>query len=172
MGNGPCIFLNFFCRVGYPSFDGLIWGFMYMRILFLLWTLLMLSCGNEGGKNSAGEKVDLGRLDSVKILDQTILKTHDEVMPKIGLVLSLRRRINARIDLTNSGAEKDALQKISFALTKADADMMKWMRAYQKPLGLDTALSYLSGQVKEIDKVKMQILSSIELAQQELNAGK
>jgi Holliday junction resolvasome RuvABC ATP-dependent DNA helicase subunit len=103
--------------------------------------------------------------DSIKQLDQEILAIHDEVMPKIGQVLDLRKKINVQLDSCNNQAGKDTLQKISYALTKADADMMHWMHHYQMPQGTDTAMVYLQKEQKNIEAVKEQINSSILAAE-------
>jgi hypothetical protein len=143
-------------------------------LIILLPALIMLSCNQNQDKKSTTSKEEeaastqIETPDSISAiitkLDQQIMVTHDEVMPKIGLVLSLRRNINAKIDSCPNKACKEALQEISYALTKADADMMQWMRTYQTPQGKDTAIQYLENQQKEITRVKSQILQSIQSA--------
>ena len=102
--------------------------------------------------------------EEIEKLDQQIMATHDEVMPKMGEVLSLRKQIQERLDSCKTPACTDSLNKLSYALTKADADMMKWMRAYRKPSNHDSSLLYLEGQLKMIELVKTQILDGISNA--------
>ncbi len=110
--------------------------------------------------------------EQVEKLDKQIMDTHDEVMPKMGEVLKLRKQIQAKLDSCANPACTDTLNKLSYALTKADADMMKWMRAYRKPGNHDSALVYLEGQWKAINVVKTQILGSIVHAEAYLKLGK
>ncbi len=109
----------------------------------------MFSCGSNNKQK---------QLDTV---DKQIMDTHDEVMPRMGEVLRLRKKIQAKLDSCLSPTCSDTLNQLSYALTKADADMMKWMRAYKKPEAGDTALTYLNTQLKEIELVKTQILEGI-----------
>ena len=94
-------------------------------------------------------------------IEQQIMFTHDEVMPRISKVLSLRKQVNMRLDSCSNITCKEGLQNISYQLTKADADMMKWMHQYQKPLVNDTVIFYLKNQQLMIEQVKVQILNSI-----------
>lgn len=147
-------------------------------ISLLLISTLLISCTQNQSNGEATKEATKSETTSnanptettdsiaatIALLDQNIMVTHDEVMPKIGLVLSLRRNINAKIDSCQTETCKEALQEISYQLTKADADMMQWMRTYQTPQGKDTAIQYLKNQQQEIDRVKSQILQSIEAA--------
>ncbi|MCF8447653.1 MAG: hypothetical protein K9H61_11705, partial [Bacteroidia bacterium] len=116
---------------------------MYRFALFLLF-LVFFACNEEPKPNKT----------ELESMDQEILQVHDEVMPKIGKVLSLRKKINNLLDSTSDNFTKDTLQKMSYQLTKADADMMSWMRSYKKPEVSDTALVYLAQQFVEISMVK------------------
>ena len=105
----------------------------------------------------------------INAYDHQILVTHDEVMPKIGKVLLLRKQINNKLDSCKDENCKEVYQEAYYQLTKADADMMNWMHHYQKPSGNDTAIAYLKQQLEVIEKVKVQILSSILVADSLLN---
>ena len=133
--------------------------------LLLIILALIISCNQNQSQEVITINEETDSLAAIIAnLDEQIMVTHDEVMPKIGLVLSLRRNINAKIDSCRTKSCKEELQKLSYALTKADADMMQWMRNYQTPKGKDTAITYLQNQQTEIDRVKLQILQSIEAA--------
>jgi hypothetical protein len=103
-------------------------------------------------------------------LDQQVMKVHDEVMPKMGKVLELKKQINQKIDSCATQGCKDSLQKISYMLTKADEDMMQWMRAFERPAGLDTAVQYYKGQMEVVVKVKQEVEQGIAAAEQALGA--
>ena len=90
-------------------------------------------------------------------------------MPNISKVLSLRKRIQHTIDSFALPNQLAHLQQVSFALTKADADMMNWMRSYQIPMKSDTAIAYLIAQETEITRISNAIYESIRLADSTLN---
>jgi hypothetical protein len=85
-------------------------------------------------------------------------------MPKIAKVLALRKRIQHKIDSVTSTNNLSHLQTVSYALTKADAAMMNWMRSYQIPAKSDTAIAYLKAQEIEINRISAAIYESIQLA--------
>lgn len=129
----------------------------YQSLVFILFCLIV-ACNSHSEQQ---KEMDL--------LEQQIMETHDEVMPKIGKVLALRKQINLKMDSCGNKDCQEMLQDISYKLTKADADMMKWMHQYQKPLMSDTAFVYLKNQQVLIEQVKVQILSSIIAADFILN---
>lgn len=120
------------------------------KCFFLILFFAFFSCNNKPLEQK-----------EIDFLEQQIMETHDEVMPKIGKVLDLRKRVNLKLDSCLNKDCKENLQKVSYQLTKADADMMNWMHQYQKPLLSDTAIVYLKNQQVKIEQVKVQILSSI-----------
>ncbi len=104
--------------------------------------------------------------------EQTVLKMHDEVMPKMSRVLSLRKELNAQIDTCKNQAWKDSLRQLSYQLTKSDLDMMAWMHQYQKPGLHDSSVLYLDRQLELITELKRQVYSSIENAEALNKEGK
>lgn len=102
--------------------------------------------------------------------DSLIMAIHDEVMPKIAKVLSLRKQIQHKIDSADESENKAHLQHVSYSLTKADADMMQWMRSYQIPMMSDTAITYLNKQELEIKAISAAIYESIRLADSTINS--
>jgi hypothetical protein len=105
------------------------------------------------------------RKKAADALDKEVMQIHDEVMPKMGKVLTYRKRINNKIDSCSNQACKDSLQPISYALSKADEDMMQWMRNFERPEGLDTAEAYLTVQKQEIEKVSALVEEGLKNAE-------
>jgi hypothetical protein len=134
-----------------------------MRIVLLssLFVFLLSSCAQSGKQENQG---------AIEELDARIMRIHDEAMPKISKVLSLRKLVQQKIDSCQNSLLCDQWQEASYQLTRADAQMMDWMRKYQKPLAKDTALSYLTNQEQIISKVSLDINTSISLADSLLNA--
>lgn len=116
----------------------------------------------------AEPKLD-AQIAEIESRDSLIMHLHDEVMPNISKVLSLRKRIQHTIDSIALPNQLAHLQQVSFALTKADADMMNWMRSYQIPMKSDTAIAYLIAQETEITRISNAIYESIRLADSTLN---
>lgn len=99
-------------------------------------------------------------------LDKEVMGVHDEVMPKMGKILEYKKQINQMIDSCETQACKDSLQKISYLLTRADEDMMQWMRTFEHPEGLDTAEAYLNAQKEAVLKVKAEVEEGLGAAEQ------
>ncbi|MEM9832889.1 MAG: hypothetical protein AAF944_19815 [Bacteroidota bacterium] len=117
------------------------------------------------------------------------MEIHDEVMPRMGEIMQLRRAIEARIDSLqqlDSAAYADTVQYMQFVvrnLQYADQAMMQWMRNVKKVPGMEEAqTSYQDemsmetidmtnivqiqrSQKTAIEQVKQQMESSIEQAQ-------
>ncbi|MBO3699002.1 hypothetical protein [Roseivirga sp. E12] len=128
---------------------------------FLLVAFFTLSCG--GGFDA---KVEEGK----------ILDVHDEVMPKLGEVMNLKRQVLAKAtDLAESNPEDEALEglrSLAEELDEARKGMMTWMNDWAK-----TKTPHTSGQSTEeeqkaffqtemdrVTKVKDDINSSIAAA--------
>jgi hypothetical protein len=103
--------------------------------------------------------------NQAKVLDDKIMHIHDEAMANSGLVLSLKKEINNKIDSIKNGTFKDSLLVISSHLYKADRSMLDWMHAYKTPnLNADSAEKYLNNQLAEINKVHSLTFESIKEA--------
>ena len=104
---------------------------------------------------SCGNKAE----NTVIKLNDEVMAIHDEVMPKMTEIHTLRKKLrlleNAQVDST-----------IIFAITnlsEADDAMMEWMSAYKKPKdNSKTALAYLSNEKMLITEVKVKMLESIQ----------
>jgi hypothetical protein len=98
-------------------------------------------------------------------LDKEVMQIHDEVMPQMSKVLAYKKQINQKLDSCQNQACKDSLQQISYLLTRADEDMMQWMRTFEHPEGLDTAEAYLGAQKDAVVKVKAEVEEGITAAE-------
>ena len=109
-----------------------------------------------------------------------VLDAHDEVMPKMGEVMNLKKKVIARaseLEAEDSTNEKIAeLRDLAKDLEGAYQGMMNWMRAWS-----ENSDPYTSGQAKpdeitafyeaeqeKIDKVKADINGSIDKAKKVL----
>ncbi len=121
-------------------------------IFFLLLSLLMLACNSN--------------INKAEQIDKEVMQKHDEAMAKSGYVLSLKRKINNKLDSVGDSFLKDSLRAISVKLYTADRLMLDWMHQYQTPnYETDTAAAYLNLQLEKINKVHSITFESIKSAE-------
>lgn len=136
----------------------------YSFILVAIFAFGLLSC-EEGA-------------DPVAELDEAVIAVHDEVMPMMGEIQSLKKQLTTKAEeLAMEMAEDptavestEEVQEIYFAveaLEDADQGMMNWMRDYSKikvnlpEMDKAEALGILEQEMDKVGKVKTQILESI-----------
>lgn len=137
-------------------------------IAIALFTLT--ACKND----PAPEEVALqAQMESYDLLKAEAIKVHDEIMPKMGVLMELRGEL-----LANENANE--LSEIATAAENLEAshdDMMLWMRDYSEkfPYGeptpdtkeaLNEKLPILEQEVKEIGQLKDRTMLAIENAQE------
>lgn len=135
----------------------------------LIGSILLSSCNSDS--------------DTVKKTENEVFAVHDEVMPKIGDIMKLKKQLNQRITAidslkaTGSAAtalrsdeEREQAKRLLQDLTIADSLMMGWMSNYNSDtlakLSSDEAMTYLADQKDQINDVKTKVNSSIEQARQ------
>ncbi len=99
-----------------------------------------------------------------KMYDE-VMFVHDEVMPEISTINKLKRQIKKL-------EEQDSLsQSMISDLANADEMMMSWMADFKpdKSKDVEAQLDYLSKEKIKIDKVSVEMKSSILAARNYLN---
>lgn len=129
---------------------------------FLLIALFAFSCGGDGYDREA---------EKDKVID-----VHDEVMPKLGEVMNLRKQVLAKateLSTDNPANESvDALRDLAAELDAARKGMMTWMNDWSKSSkphvsGTSTVeeqKAYFAAEMKHVTKVKDDINNSIAAA--------
>ncbi|GAB4408383.1 MAG: hypothetical protein OHK0039_11430 [Bacteroidia bacterium] len=128
----------------------------------ILWTLgvatlLMAACD---GTDKVGE------------LATQVIAIHDEVMPKMGEIKSLKQELSSRIESLDAAPEPDTVRIAEYrnamrALVEGEKAMWDWMHAYKTPEQTTPdaeALQYLEAEMVKVGEVKEKILTSIEQA--------
>ncbi len=113
--------------------------------------------------------------DARKVYEQT-MKLHDEVMPKMGEVLSVRHNLKMKLDSVSDPDLKSNIDSAMTALNKTYNDMMQWM-ADLKPVpdknsnksSEDTTDNQQVTDPSQILKIQQESLSRIKDLQIELN---
>ena len=126
-------------------------------------------------------------VDTQALRDE-ILDIHDEVMPKMGEIMSLRKKVMTKseeLSLTENfdQAEVNSLDSLASALETANKDMMTWMNDWHKnssayldqdgmPLEgreVEDVVNYLEDEKQRVSKVKENINAAIKTAKEALN---
>ncbi len=113
-----------------------------------------------------------------KVEEGKILDVHDEVMPKLGEVMSLKRKVLAKateIEADNPDAESlDDLRNLAGELDAAREGMMKWMNDWAKgkedhvnrTSSEEEQKAFFAAEMALVTKVKEDINSSIAAAKE------
>ncbi|WP_416867126.1 MAG: hypothetical protein ACMVP2_06550 [Imperialibacter sp.] len=100
-----------------------------------------------------------------------VMAAHDEVMPKMGELRKTAKDLQAKADslstLTDQdfAAEISTLRQTAERIEDANERMMEWMRQFEMPdneAPIAEVLVYLKDQKEKIDKVKDEMLKSLE----------
>ena len=103
----------------------------------------------------------------ISALKEQVMQVHDEVMPKMGELMKTEKRLKSKADSLITAADSVSAQACLDAASKineANESMMNWMRNFQVDFQGSEAeiLGYLEEQKKGIEKVKEDMLSSLE----------
>ena len=133
--------------------------------------MFFVACGNQ--KEQANECSTL-ECEQQVLYDQIIL-IHDEVMPRLSEISTLKARIEAEMnESTDSLVKSDWLHHLK-TLDAADESMWVWMRQFESQMdsvATETSIKYFENQKIEVDEVAVNINSSISEAEQALKAVK
>ncbi len=140
-----------------------------MRVLttILFASLLFLSCKPSTGADTTSTE---GTANDIKALEDQVMAVHDEVMPKMADITRLTgdlRAIKSKVSENPDGkiVSPDGLEELMGSLKLAEQGMWDWMKAYSdaKPtIKEDQLKTFYEGQLITINKIKQDMLGSIE----------
>jgi hypothetical protein len=112
---------------------------------------------------------DNGNKESESKINQEIMAVHDDIMPKMGEVNRLKRRLSEFKDgVPEDNAEmKDSLINAILLLSKMEDNMNDWMGNYKYPnpdATHEQMLTYLAGQRDTVKQLSNDIYLSIGIA--------
>jgi len=129
------------------------------KVIFLLFMVATATaCSNE-------------QKEQKDALMAEVMAAHDEVMPKMGELRKTAKDLQAKADslstLTDQdfAAEISTLRQTAERIEDANEGMMEWMRQFEMPdneAPIAEVLVYLKDQKEKIDKVKDEMLKSLE----------
>jgi chemotaxis response regulator CheB len=140
---------------------------MKILILTIAFLITLCGCSKEGKK------------DAVSDLEAEVMTIHDEVMPQMDAIMTLKSKLSKKIQsmdsLQNEGISSNTLaeQRIKAAdlnqkLNESDKLMMTWMHEYRgdsaKKLKSEEAVSYFEKEKEKILLVKQTTIKSIQEA--------
>ena len=136
---------------------------LFSSFLILLFSMLVLACANP-------------LIEANKEMRAQIIGVHDEVMPKIGQLMSLEKKALAQSDSlfaqdSTATTDIEAMRSLAGQLNQAHEGMFVWMRQYsldeegKTPEELKT---YLDEQLVKVNQVNADIKAALEQAASKL----
>lgn len=136
---------------------------LFSSFLILLFSMLVLACANP-------------LIEANKEMRAQIIGVHDEVMPKIGQLMSLEKKALAQADSlfaqdSTATTDIEAMRSLAGQLNQAHEGMFVWMRQYsldeegKTPEELKT---YLDEQLVKVNQVNADIKAALEQAASKL----
>ena len=136
---------------------------LFSSFLILLFSMLVLACANP-------------LIEANKEMRVQIIGVHDEVMPKIGQLMSLEKKALAQADSlfaqdSTASTDIEAMRSLAGQLNQAHEGMFVWMRQYsldeegKTPEELKT---YLDEQLVKVNQVNADIKAALEQAASKL----
>jgi hypothetical protein len=139
----------------------------YHPFAFVLVSLLIISCTKTDKHKEPEAESDNATDSPNEALYHQVMDIHDEIMPKMEDLYTLKRQLQEKIESTPTLAEeeKKTLQDRIAHLDSASQMMMEWMHQFN-PLSDSTdheeAREYLESEMEKIKKVKDAMLEAIE----------
>ncbi len=126
-------------------------------LVFLCSSMIGVSCSSSGSKQE----------DKQKQLIDEVMAVHDEVMPKMDTIMTLKSSLDSALKVSSSN-DSAKIMALSAALDSADVKMSVWMEEYRPELvkgkNDSTVVKYLENEKIRISLVKEVTNKSIEEA--------
>jgi hypothetical protein len=126
-------------------------------LVFLCSSMIGVSCSSSGSKQEGKQK---------QLIDE-VMAVHDEVMPKMDTVMTLKSSLDSALKVSSSN-DSAKIMALSAALDSADVKMSVWMEEYRPELvkgkNDSTVVKYLENEKIRISLVKEVTNKSIEEA--------
>ncbi len=132
---------------------------LFSASLILFLAFLVLSCANP-------------LIEANKEMRAQIIGVHDEVMPKIGQLMSLEKKALAQADSlfaqdSTAIAEIEGMRSLAGQLNQAHEGMFVWMRQYsldEERKTPEEIKTYLDEQLVKVNQVNADIKAAMEQA--------
>jgi hypothetical protein len=138
---------------------------------FLFLILIIIVCGCKQ-KSNEGENHDHSASDSIETsgneaLYSEVMKVHDEVMPKMNDIYTLKEELKKKLstEKTLSEEKKKEIDATISKLDSASESMMIWMRGFRPlpdSLGEEKVREYLETEMEKVKNVREEIQEALE----------
>ena len=136
---------------------------LFSSFLILLFSMLVFACANP-------------LIEANKEMRAQIIGVHDEVMPKIGQLMSLEKKALAQADSlfaqdSTASTEIEAMRSLAGQLNQAHEGMFVWMRQYsleEEGKTPEEIKTYLDEQLVKVNQVNADIKAAMEQAASKL----
>lgn len=134
-----------------------------VKLLFIAVFGVLAACGKSGKDVPAGDPV---AENTNQVLYGEAMDIHDEVMPKMGTLMSLKRQLKDTLDAPGlTEAQKLDIKSRVQLLDSAQKSMMDWMHGFYPPedsTAGEEYRQYIEGKLEGAKKMKALILEAIE----------
>ena len=143
-----------------------------MKTIFKLSSLLLLvllyACGQKSHDHEHGHEHthDAADTSANAKLYSDVMAIHDEVMPKMGDIYTLKEGLKKKLEDNTAGDKKSEIESTITKLDEADKAMRVWMREFKPEDITDEAKKreYLDNEMEKVKKVREDMLAAIEQA--------
>jgi hypothetical protein len=138
------------------------------KLLYIVTLAALVSCG-KSGEHQHDASTETAQSDNPnKVLLDQIMDIHDEVMPKMQDLYTLKQSLQEKAGVAGiSAEEKKSLEDMMATLDSANTAMMDWMHKFQ-PLpdsaDQEKAREYLESEMERVMKVRELTNETIEKA--------
>ncbi len=130
-----------------------------IKYLNLLFVTVLVACGPS-------------KEDQIKEIKNQAIEVHDEVMPLMGNLRSVRKDLMLIADSisTSDSLKASILNEKAAEIAAANEGMMQWMRNFEPEFegSEDEKIEYFKGQKISIEKVKVDMLEALDSGQKVL----
>jgi hypothetical protein len=137
------------------------------RIVLLISVIAFYSCGKKTEDHAHHHEPETSSASPTKALEDSVMAVHNEVMPKLDNIFKLTESLKDKVAKTPDmpDPKKKEIEAAIDSLNNASEGMMVWMRKFTPPAPTDdpqAARAYLKQEMVKVERVKADILSSIE----------
>lgn len=126
----------------------------------------MVGCNNAETEQKKDERKELGK---------TVMKIHDEVMPKMDEIYQLQKKLDVVLveveadSVLSDAIPMEVVREVLKNLEAANEGMMGWMRGYKYPkddMAQEEAMKYLNNEKVKIEEVGKNTNDAIAAAKE------
>jgi hypothetical protein len=138
-----------------------------LSVLFVA-TVVLYGCGNKTEHQAQlPEEEKAVSSDPTKALYDSVMDVHDEVMPRMGEIITLTEALKEKVAKTPDmpAGKKKEIETTVESLDKASEGMMDWMHKFSPETNAATTESkraYLKDEMVKVERVKADMLAAIE----------